>query len=166
MFCKKCGAQIADGQSFCNICGAPVEKQQVPPQGNPYQEQPGYTGTPYGQSYEPVTNEEAEKAARYQEYYKILAYFWIIDGIVMIISCVGIITGIWNLMVGIKLNKFRATIAPRNPQVVAQAKDSISNINVSFLLNFFLGGVFPSLAALAELYLRNQLLKDHELFGA
>ena len=28
MFCKKCGAQIADGQLFCGECGAEVLKNE------------------------------------------------------------------------------------------------------------------------------------------
>lgn len=37
MFCKKCGAEIADNAAFCPKCGERVN--QVPPAGNPYPNQ-------------------------------------------------------------------------------------------------------------------------------
>ena len=43
MFCKKCGAEIADNAAFCPKCGERVN--QVPPAGNPYPNQ-----NPYGLS--------------------------------------------------------------------------------------------------------------------
>lgn len=49
MFCKKCGAEIADNAAFCPKCGERVN--QVPPAGNPYPNknyQQPYGGNPYG----------------------------------------------------------------------------------------------------------------------
>ena len=44
MICKNCGAEIADGSTFCTQCGAPVQQEQ---QGQP--QQPVYTAAPGGQ---------------------------------------------------------------------------------------------------------------------
>lgn len=30
MYCKKCGAETADGSAFCTMCGAPVREQRQP----------------------------------------------------------------------------------------------------------------------------------------
>ena len=48
MFCKNCGAEIADNATFCPKCGGQVN--QASNQGNPYQGQPNqpYGGQPYG----------------------------------------------------------------------------------------------------------------------
>ncbi|MBP5384900.1 MAG: zinc-ribbon domain-containing protein [Lachnospiraceae bacterium] len=44
MFCRKCGAQIGDGEKFCTSCGAPVEDgaaaQAAPQQAAPQQAAP------------------------------------------------------------------------------------------------------------------------------
>lgn len=44
MYCKNCGAEIADGSAFCTECGAPVQKeepiQQEPIQQEPIQQEP------------------------------------------------------------------------------------------------------------------------------
>ena len=45
MFCSKCGNQVADGQQFCQKCGAPIGQptanQQTPPPLNNMQQQSG-----------------------------------------------------------------------------------------------------------------------------
>ncbi|MBR4020227.1 MAG: zinc-ribbon domain-containing protein, partial [Firmicutes bacterium] len=41
-FCKECGAEIPEGVSFCNACGAPVQQQSV-------QTQPAVSGQPVQQ---------------------------------------------------------------------------------------------------------------------
>lgn len=48
MFCKNCGAEIADNATFCPKCGS--QANQASNQGNPYQGQPNqpYGGQPYG----------------------------------------------------------------------------------------------------------------------
>jgi len=49
MYCKNCGAEIADGSTFCTQCGAPVQQEQ--PQAQP-QPQPVYTAEPAVQAPE------------------------------------------------------------------------------------------------------------------
>ena len=51
MFCDRCGSYLADGQSYCNNCGAPAPVPQAVPvlsQGSPYQA----AGQPLVQSVE------------------------------------------------------------------------------------------------------------------
>lgn len=44
MFCQKCGTQIADGQSFCTNCGAPMGAQTPAQPAQPVQ--PAYNYAP------------------------------------------------------------------------------------------------------------------------
>jgi hypothetical protein len=51
MYCKNCGAEIADGSTFCTQCGAPVQQEQPQAQPQP-QPQPVYTAEPAVQAPE------------------------------------------------------------------------------------------------------------------
>ena len=50
MICKNCGAEIADGSTFCTQCGAPVQQEQ--PQQPQQPQQPVYTAAPAAQAPE------------------------------------------------------------------------------------------------------------------
>ena len=53
MYCKNCGAEIADGSTFCTQCGAPVQQAQPQAQPQPQpQPQPVYTAEPAVQAPE------------------------------------------------------------------------------------------------------------------
>ena len=62
MFCKKCGAEIADNAAFCPKCGE--KTNQASGQGNPYSMPNGqpYGGSPYG-GYQPAGGYGAPKSA-------------------------------------------------------------------------------------------------------
>ena len=61
MFCKKCGAQIADGQLFCGSCGAAVFKNENEAQGQPVQQNP--VNEAAQRPYAPQNNAFAPKRA-------------------------------------------------------------------------------------------------------
>ena len=61
MFCKKCGAQIADGQLFCGACGAAVFKNENEAQGQPVQQNP--VNEAAQRPYAPQNNAFAPKRA-------------------------------------------------------------------------------------------------------
>ena len=150
MFCNKCGAQVPDGQAFCSVCGAPVNVQQG-----------GYVPPVRTETFDQA---KLDKVDKYREYYKLISLFWIIMGILLIISCVGLIAGIYNLIIGIKDNKFTPTIVAHNPQVVQTAKSMGSQNITTILINVFLGGGVGAIAGLLEMYVRNQIIKDRDLF--
>lgn len=59
MFCKKCGAQIPDGSTFCTVCGLPVSEPQQAQ--NQYQPQNQYQAQNH---YQPQNQYQAQ--AQYQ----------------------------------------------------------------------------------------------------
>lgn len=70
MFCTKCGAQIEDGNQFCQACGMPVDQQPVPSQaapnayaGNTAQMPPQNT-TPPQNAYTLNQNPPAQKSSQ------------------------------------------------------------------------------------------------------
>lgn len=55
MICRNCGAQIADGSSFCTECGAPVQQESIQQQ----PAQPQYTPVePQYTPYQPAVNND------------------------------------------------------------------------------------------------------------
>ena len=114
MNCTRCGKEIAAGQNFCAVCGAPVAIQQTQTQSyqNPAQhgyQQPGQTyQQPYQASYQaPYQPYQQGYQAPYQQPVRQSSPASLILGIVGIIfawlfALVGHITSIIGIVLGIK----------------------------------------------------------------
>lgn len=178
MFCSNCGAQLPDDFKVCPQCGAAVEgapeiKDETPTQ------QPETT---YAEPEQPV-NTVAETAQPKQEYTgnisddemavnrirdmaKICAIMWIVIGGFQCLTCVPIVAGVWNIYMGIRSFKSLGAFVPGNRAIFESYNNGLTNIIITAVINFFLGGMLPIALSAFEFVIRDQVLKNKHLFGA
>ena len=81
MFCSHCGAVIPDGSQFCPQCGGSCAEPQAP------------VAQP-----EVNVNDPQNIAKRTRDLKRLCAVLWIVIGILLCLTCVGIVAGIWNII--------------------------------------------------------------------
>ena len=75
-----------------------------------------------------------------------------------------IIAGAWNIYVGISRGKLASRIERRDPYIPA-AIEPLTGYIVSGVLNLLLGGVLGVAMVGADLYVRDQILHNRQLFN-
>jgi Protein of unknown function (DUF2510) len=102
---------------------------------------------------------------QFSSYERTSGYIWIAIGIIQVICLITIIAGVWNIYVGINRGRLAAQIERRDPYVPATFEPLTSYI-ISAALNLVLGGVLGLAMVVADVYVRDQVLKNRQLFGA
>lgn len=98
--------------------------------------------------------------------YKILNWSWLILSIILIISCAGIIAGVWNLYVLRGLWKVPQMIRSKSPAVVSIFQDG-GNLIAFLLINIALGGAVGALLIAYEyFFIRPKVLENRHVFEA
>jgi len=99
----------------------------------------------------------------FSSYERTSGYVWIAIGIIQVICLITIIAGVWNIYVGINRGKLAAQIERRDPYVPATFEPLTTYI-ISAALNLVLGGVLGLAMVVADVYVRDQVLKNRQLF--
>ena len=149
MFCSHCGAVIPDGSQFCPQCGGSCAEPRIP------------VAQP-----EVNVNDPQNIAKRTRDLKRLCAVLWIVIGILLCLTCVGIVAGIWNIIYGAKALKFADTIQAGNRSVYAAFDADLNSLTVGLILNLILGLGLGCALAIVELFLRDRVLKNKEVFGA
>lgn len=143
--CPDCNSLIGQASVTCSNCGAPLT---VPPA-------PGGAGSTL------VANELFFR--RMADYAKLSGVFWIVLAVVQILSCWGIIAGLWNIFAGISRLQMAGDILARKPGVPA-AFESLAGLIIILVINLVLGGVIGIIFVGFDFYIRDQILKNREIF--
>lgn len=101
---------------------------------------------------------------RLADYEKISAILWIGLGILQVLSLVGIIAGIWNIIAAYARFQIVPRIRARDPGIPA-IYESLGGIILIAIVNLLVGGVIGILFVAFDLYVRDQVLKNQHLFG-
>ncbi|MGN1249693.1 MAG: zinc-ribbon domain-containing protein [Candidatus Spyradocola sp.] len=154
MFCTKCGANIPDNMAFCPQCGAATgsapNTTYAPPTPPPPQ---------------PLTDDEII-VKRIRDNARACAVLWLIIGIVQTLACATIVAGVWNIVMAARELKSIENIQVGN-RAVYDAYDKALNMNIAgTAINLFLGAVFGCVLSGFEFYIRDQVIKNHRVFGA
>ena len=178
MFCSNCGTQLPDDFKVCPQCGTPVEgasekNNEIPTQ------QPE---TAYAEPEQPVNNvmetaqpkqsntgnisEEEMAVNRIRDMAKVCSIMWIVIGGFQCLSCVAIIAGAWNIYMGVRSFKSLNAFVPGNRALFESYNNGLTNIIITAVINFFLGGMLPIALSAFEFVIRDQVLKNKHLFGA
>ncbi|QCE33469.1 hypothetical protein FAI41_07720 [Acetobacteraceae bacterium] len=111
-----------------------------------------------------VRNSDSEnQIRRLSDYERFSAIFWIVLGIIQILCLVTFIAGIWNIFAGLARLKFIPEILSRNKNVPA-AFEGLSGYIIIGLVNFIFGGAIGLVFVAFDLYVRDQILSNRNLF--
>lgn len=143
------GGVIPDGSQFCPQCGGSCAEPQAP------------VAQP-----EVNVNDPQNIAKRTRDLKRLCAVLWIVIGILLCLTCVGIVAGIWNIIYGAKALKFADTIQAGNRSVYTAFDADLNSLTVGLILNLILGLGLGCALAIVELFLRDRVLKNKEVFGA
>ena len=119
MFCSHCGAVIPDGSQFCPQCGGSCAEPQAP------------VAQP-----EVNVNDPQNIAKRTRDLKRLCAVLWIVIGILLCLTCVGIVAGIWNIIYGAKALKFADTIQAGNRSVYAAFDADLNSLTVALAVRW------------------------------
>jgi hypothetical protein len=111
----------------------------------------------------PGEGEDDALVRGFSSYERTSGYVWIAIGIIQVICLITIIAGVWNIYVGINRGKLAAQIERRDPYVPATFEPLTTYI-VSAVLNLVLGGVLGLAMVVLDVYVRDQVLKNRQLF--
>lgn len=96
---------------------------------------------------------------------KMSAIFWLIIGILQVMSCVGIVCGVWNIYCSTcRFKQAKAVLTPY-PGLVKSYDNWMTTIIVSIVINAILGGLIGVAAALYDMFaVRNYVLDNKQTF--
>ena len=170
MFCVNCGANNANDAEYCVECGAKLEQPIVQPVAEPVVEpiaEPvsAPVEEPVVQQSATVSDEEMA-VKRIRDNAKLCAILWIVIGVFQCISCVGVVAGGWNIVMGIRGLKFSQSIVPGNRAVYEAYDRSMTNLIIGAVVNFVFGLLIGCALSAFEFFIRDQVLKNRKAFGA
>lgn len=111
----------------------------------------------------PGESEDDTLVRGFAGYERLSGWAWIVIGVIQVICLITIIAGAWNIYVGTTRLKMAQGIEARNPTVPA-AFESLTGYVIIGILNLVLGGVLGLALLAVDLYVRDQVLKNRNLF--
>ena len=102
---------------------------------------------------------------RIADYERISGIFWIVLGVLQILTIFGAIAGIWNLFAGGSRIRMAGLILRRHPGVPA-AFAGVAQLIVIAVLNLLLGGIIGIVFVVFDFVIRDKVLSNQHLFAA
>lgn len=155
MFCTKCGANIPDNAVVCPQCGAKTGNAQTTTNAGTVPPRPAV----------PLTDDEMI-AKRIRDHAKTCAILWVVCGALQVLTCVGIIAGVWNIVIGVRALKSVENIQVGNRAVYDSYDNGLTMLIVGAVINFVFGLIVGCALSAYEFYIRDQVLKNRHVFGA
>lgn len=151
IYCTNCGNKVNPKAFACPNCGFKIfdgSKIALNANGTEFND----TAAVYG------------KLAEYEEYSGIV---WMAIGVIQCLSLVGIICGIWNIVVATQRLKYSKDIKNGTATNIYDTfeKDK-SSIITMLILNIVLGAVIGIIGAIFDLHIRDFVMKNETVFKA
>jgi hypothetical protein len=108
-------------------------------------------------------SEEETTIRRLADYERLSGIFWIVLGILLCLTIIGAIAGVWNILAGRSGLGLAKRIRERDPGVPSEYEGTTGLIVIG-LVNLFLGGAIGILFVAFDFYVRDQVLKNKHLF--
>ena len=154
MFCTKCGANIPDNAAVCPRCGAKTGNAQT-----------ASANTVPPQPTAPLSEDEII-AKRIRDHAKTCSILWIVCGALQVLTCVGVIAGVWNIIIGARELKANGNIQVGNRSVYDTYDNSLTSRIIGAVINFVFGLLVGCALSAYEFYIRDQVIKHRRVFGA
>ena len=112
-----------------------------------------------------MENKHAQCVKTLSEREKLSAIFWLVIGILQVVSFVGVICGAWNIYCAYcRFKQSKAVLTPY-PGLVKSYDNWMTTIIISIVINLILGGVIGVAAALFDMFgIRNYVLENKATF--
>lgn len=102
-------------------------------------------------------------ARRFADYQKVSGWLWIAIAVVQIITVLGAIAGVWNLVVGITRILSAKKIRARHSDV-PKMFEGVAWLVVIAIINVLLGAVVGIALVAVDFWIRDRLLKSAHIF--
>lgn len=112
-----------------------------------------------------IADDDATVVRRLALYERLSGWAWLTLGVIQVLTVVGIVAGAWNIYAATT----RIKIAPRierREAAIPSAFASLTGYVIIGVINLVLGGVVGLILLGIDLYVRDQVLKHRNLFGA
>lgn len=158
-FCSSCGKTVDINANICPFCGAQLAVNPQPQTQPNYQQPPvqGYA------TYQTVTPQQAYK--KITDYEKTSGIVWIVVGALQCISLVGIICGVWNIIVGIQRLNYSKELERMPAGIYSVYDERQTGIIVMLVANVLIGGLIGVAGAVLDLVARSYVMDHPEIFG-
>ena len=151
--CSVCRAAADRPYLFCPRCGAKLGAAAPRPAARPVS-----AGT--------VTSDDEAAAKRVRDHVKTCAILWIVVGCFQVLSCVCLISGVWNIFWGIKELGYAKTIQAGDPAVYRTWDGALTSIIIGAVVNFLFGLVIGCILSVYDFIIRDMVMKNKKAFHA
>lgn len=112
-----------------------------------------------------ANNTHKQLAKTLSEREQLSAILWLIIGIIQVISCAGVVCGVWNIYCAYcRFKQSKAVLTPY-PGLVQSYDKWMTNIIISIVINVILGGVIGVAAAIFDMIgIRGYVLENKQAF--
>jgi hypothetical protein len=110
-----------------------------------------------------MTNQDDNLIRRIADYERISGILWIVFAIFQIISVVGIIAGVWNIIAGFSRIAIAKDIRARKSTVPA-AFEGVLQLVIIGIINLVFGGVIGVVFVCFDFFVRDKVLSNRHLF--
>lgn len=149
IYCTNCGNKVNPKAFACPNCGFKVfDGSKVILNSNSIE-----------------SNDTADAFSKLSEYEEYSGIVWLAIGVIQCLSLVGIICGIWNIVVATQRLKYSKDIKNGTATNIYDTfeKDK-SSIITMLILNIVLGAVIGVIGAVFDLYIRDYVMKNETVF--
>ena len=155
--CLKCGVPSKKGSNYCYFCGAPLKADAV------ICINCGCAACENEQSAFNVFDNTNEYK-KLSDYEKTSGVIWLVLGIIQICTLIGIICGIWNIIMACQRIKYSNELLSKPKNVVSDFENQLSGIVIIMIINIFLGAFIGIIGAAFDYYVRDYVIKNKEKF--
>ncbi len=168
-YCKNCGTLLNNYQSVCLNCAVRVGD------GNKYCPSCGKETLPNAAiclncgvmlaEYSNDSNKKDSSYRRLSDYEHTSGIIWLIIGIVQCLSVVGIICGIWNIVIGSQRLKYSQALLNHPSGVYNDFANQKTSLIIILVVNIIFGAVIGIIGAIFDLFVRNYVMENKKIFS-
>ena len=138
-YCTKCGQQIHDEAVICVHCGCPVDSSS------------------YRKNDQHLLEQLSQRA-------NANGIIWLVIGIVQVISVIGVLMGVFNIIGGLYYMKYSKTVL-ENPKGIVEQFEPLAGAIFSLVFNLIFGGVIGVVCIIYYLVsLRGLVMENRDYF--
>lgn len=114
---------------------------------------------------QPQNKERDDVLRKIAEYENTSGIIWIAIGVIQCLSLVGIICGIWNIIVGNQRLKYSKTLISKPDEICKTFEEQLNSLIIILIINIFLGAVIGVIGAFFDLFVRNYVIEKKDIIS-